>query len=342
MSERLQPSRVVIVQPGFLGDAVLATGLVRALRSALPECEIGMTLRAEYASLFEEHPAIARIHRFAKREKGGAGRVAAEMKESGYEIALVPHRSLRSAWITRSAGVPRQAGFAQADVPWLFTDRVRWTLGLHEVERNARLLDPFGIPYTDETIGAWLVPGERRSDQTPLAVIAPGSVWGTKRWTVEGFAAVARTLVTHGVQVRIAGSPDERPIALDVARRAGLSEREVVAGELSLVELRDLIASARVLLCNDSAPLHIAEAVGTPSVAIFGPTVPAFGFAPRLPGSIVFGLDALECRPCNIHGPEHCPLGTHACMVEIDTADVVEAVLERALSPIEGQVEAKE
>jgi len=334
MSDRPFPSRVLIVQPGFLGDAVLATGLVRALRSALPECHLGMLVRGEYAPLFEDHPALAAVHRFAKREPGGAARVAQEVQQLGYDLALVPHRSLRSAWIARSAGVPRQIGFAQADVPWLFTDRVRWSLGLHEVERNARLLDPVGIEYSHDTVGSWLVPAGTGQGGDPGVILAPGSVWGTKRWTVEGFASVARALRQRGVSLRLVGSGEERPTALAVAKRADLPEDVVLAGRQSLVELRETIAAARVVLCNDSAPLHIAEAVGTPVVAIFGPTIPDFGFAPRSPESIVFGIDELACRPCNIHGPQRCPLGTHICMEGIDADAVAEAVLARVGLPV--------
>ena len=94
------------------------------------------------------------------------------------------------------------------------------------------------------------------------------------------------------------------------------------AGTLGLRASAALIARAAVLVTNDSAPLHLATAVGTPVVAIFGPTVPAFGFGPRGPASCVVEHPSLACRPCSAHGPQVCPLGHHRCMRELSVASV--------------------
>jgi heptosyltransferase-2 len=99
----------------------------------------------------------------------------------------------------------------------------------------------------------------------------------------------------------------------------------VRAGEMSLGEMVSLCADAARVVSNDSAALHIAEAVGTPVTAVFGPTVPEFGFAPVLPGSRVLGVP-LPCRPCRIHGGPSCPIGTHECMRSIGAADVLETI----------------
>ncbi len=88
------------------------------------------------------------------------------------------------------------------------------------------------------------------------------------------------------------------------------------------------MSRAAVLVTNDSAPLHVAAAVGTPIVAIFGPTVPAFGFAPRGPRDAVVEHPDLPCRPCSAHGPRTCPLGHHRCMKEIAVDQVLHAIEE--------------
>ena len=101
-------------------------------------------------------------------------------------------------------------------------------------------------------------------------------------------------------------------------------------GRLSLLASAELIGRCRVLVSNDSAPMHLASAMGTPTVAIFGPTVPDFGFGPLAPGSMVVGHDALPCRPCDRHGPQRCPLGHHRCMRDLPpelVADRVRALL---------------
>jgi heptosyltransferase-2 len=98
------------------------------------------------------------------------------------------------------------------------------------------------------------------------------------------------------------------------------------AGQLGLRASAALLARAAVLVTNDSAPLHLATAVGTPVVAVFGPTVPGFGFGPRGPTDRVVEHPSLACRPCSAHGPQVCPLGHHRCMREISVEAVAAAV----------------
>jgi heptosyltransferase-2 len=129
--------------------------------------------------------------------------------------------------------------------------------------------------------------------------------------------------------VVLSGAESEREICRRIAGDAGLPEDDVVAGELSLPEVLALISLAGRVVTNDSAPLHLAESVGTPVTALFGPTVPEFGFAPRGPASGVVELQGLPCRPCGIHGAVGCPIGTHACMVGIGVDRVLDSILSR-------------
>jgi heptosyltransferase-2 len=87
-----------------------------------------------------------------------------------------------------------------------------------------------------------------------------------------------------------------------------------------------LLSRAQALVSNDSLPLHLAQATGTPTVAIFGPTVPAFGFGPTGPHDRVVELTGLACRPCSRHGPMQCPLGHHRCMQDLEAVRVLEAL----------------
>ncbi len=103
-------------------------------------------------------------------------------------------------------------------------------------------------------------------------------------------------------------------------------------GKLSLLASADLIGRAALLVTNDSAPQHLASAMNTPTVTVFGPTVPAFGFGPLADRSAVAGIDALACRPCDRHGPQKCPLGHWRCMREI-TPDIVAGIARRLALP---------
>jgi heptosyltransferase-2 len=126
--------------------------------------------------------------------------------------------------------------------------------------------------------------------------------------------------------VLLIGAPDERRDCDAIADAAGLPSTENLAGELSLGDLLALISIASRVISNDSAPLHLAESVGTPVTAIFGPTVPELGFGPIGERSGVVQIDGLACRPCRIHGSDRCPIGTHECMTRI-TTDVLLAAL---------------
>jgi heptosyltransferase-2 len=149
--------------------------------------------------------------------------------------------------------------------------------------------------------------------------MAPGSIWGTKRWP--GYGDLARLLPGRIVVV---GGPADQAEAEAVIE--GAPDRVAsAAGALGLRTTAALLERAAVLVSNDSAPLHLASAVGTPTVAVFGPTVPAFGFGPRGRALVVERYD-LPCRPCSPHGPARCPLGHHRCMRDIPAATVRDAV----------------
>ena len=163
----------------------------------------------------------------------------------------------------------------------------------------------------------WLA---ERGVSAGFTAVAPGSIWGTKRWPY--YPALVASI--PGPVVVIGGRGDSALAAEIVA--AAPTRAWSAAGELSLRESAALLRRARALVTNDSAPLHLATAVDTPVVALFGPTVPEQGFGPRGSRSLALGHAGLRCRPCSAHGPEVCPLGHHRCMRELAAETVAEAV----------------
>jgi heptosyltransferase-2 len=217
-------------------------------------------------------------------------------------------------------------GFAGSAAAITYTRRVDHPGAGHEVERLLTLAGEAGsaprvsLGLTTSDYAAadeWL----RAHGVSPRFVaIAPGSIWGTKRWPY--YAELAAGLDRPCVVV---GSADDRSLAGAIV--AAAPGRAVsAAGELNLRASAALIQRAAVLVTNDSAPLHLATAVGTPIVAVFGPTVPDFGFGPRRIGDITLGQDGLACRPCSKHGPQVCPLGHHRCMRELAVETVAAAL----------------
>ena len=321
---------VLVVQTAFLGDVVLTTPLLAALAARHGPVDVVTTPAA--ALLLETHPAVRRVIPYDKRGTGrglrGGYRLAASLQDTGYTQAYLPHRSWRSAALALAARIPQRIGFADSPAAVTYTKRIRRARTGHEAERLLALAEPaagtamppvsLGLTAADYgAADAWLA---ARNLAPGFVALAPGSIWATKRWPY--YAELARALAEPVV---ILGGRDDAAPAEQVAAAAG-GRGHNAAGTLPLRASAALIRRAAVLVTNDSAPLHLATAVGTPVIALFGPTVPAFGFGPRGPRDIVVEHSSLPCRPCSAHGPQVCPLGHHRCMKELPVAAVVSAV----------------
>jgi heptosyltransferase-2 len=188
-----------------------------------------------------------------------------------------------------------------------------------------------GRPWSREDLRPRLYPGaeERRAvdellgggtdGERPLIALAPGSVWATKRWP--HYPALARSLAGTA-RIVVIGGHDDAALAAEILAASGDTGAVDATGRLTLLASAELISRAKVIVSNDSAPLHLASAMGTPTVAVFGPTVPAFGFGPLAQRSAIVEDDMLACRPCDRHGPKRCPLGHWKCMLNQSPARV--------------------
>lgn len=158
-------------------------------------------------------------------------------------------------------------------------------------------------------------------------VFAPGSAWGTKRWPF--FPELAR-LVAGDFQIVVIGGEAEASLAANI-QIAAPGKTVDATGELSVLASAELIRRAVAIVSNDSAPMHLASAMNTPTVAVFGPTVPEFGFGPLADSRMVAGVNHLDCRPCDRHGPQRCPLGHWRCMREL-SAEQIHALLKTLIA----------
>jgi len=334
--------KILVVQTAFIGDVVLTLPLIQQTATLFPQSEIHVVTIPTSVPLVETHRDVRRVWVFKKRtEHRGVAALwhfAQQLKKEQFELALVPHRSLRSALLVWLARIPRRVGFDRSAGRWLFTDVIPYPTGVHEIERNLQLLRPFwkwkgerilpNIFFTEQdydNVQRWLHQHELMEQE--FIALAPGSIWATKRWLPERFAQLADELHNLGWPVVLIGGPQDVALAEHIR---SLAQQPIInaAGEFSVRESALLLQYARLLVSNDSAPMHLAVAVRTPVVAIFGPTVPAFGFYPYGENDRVVEDTTLSCRPCGIHGHEKCPLGTHACMQHITVEMVLNAVEE--------------
>jgi heptosyltransferase-2 len=288
----------------------------------------------------ENNPYLDEVLVYDKRKKKGLGnflQVVTRVKQGKFDLAVIPHRSMRSAILAYLSGIPERIGFDRASGSFLFTKKVAYRTNVHEVERNLSLLSNF-TPHPEDTspelfpssgdlsYARRLLSDSGISEGERVVGIAPGSVWATKRWLTERLAEVADLLLKEaGAKVVLLGSREDRPLCERIADSMA-GRPAIVAGKTSVLQSAAILSLCRVLLSNDSAPVHMASATGTPVVAIFGSTIPEFGFAPYGVGHLVVQKE-LECRPCGIHGKRQCPEKHFRCMQDISTKEVLESVL---------------
>lgn len=331
---------VLVPQTSFLGDVVLTTPLVTALRRRLRPRRLSVMVRPESRALVDGHPDVDDVivddKHGSERGFGGLVRLARRLRREGFDLAVCPHRSLRTALALAAAGIPRRVGFDSSRGARLFHEVVHRPLERHDVERNLALLAPWGGPGSEPPVlhvpvredaahaAASLCPAGPGS----LVGIAPGSVWRTKRWTEDGFGAVVRGLVEAGARCVVLGAPADAALAHAVVSAAGVPVTNL-AGRTDVATLVAVIDRLDLLIGNDSAPMHVAAARGVPVVAVFCATTPAQGYGPWGPHSVVVESD-LACRPCGRHGGRRCPRGTEDCR-HLVRPDAVLAAAKRRL-----------
>jgi heptosyltransferase-2 len=347
--------RIAVWNTAFLGDAVLTLPLLQTLHAAYPGAELDFYVRRGFASLFQAHPAITRVYEHDKRgsQRGLPAilRFGRELASRDYDLWISAHQSPRSAFLAWLSRAESRLGYDAPRIGRLFyTETVpRAFPALHEVDRLLQLAGKLGL----KNAAPWpeiFLPGEARNKADvffasrgirPILGLHPGSVWGTKRWPAEYFAQLALLALEQGANIALFAGPGEeesaRLVLENIQKRAGkpypvgrdLGRCRIadLSARLNLPELAAFIAGLDCYVSNDSGPMHLAWAQGTPLVALFGPTVRELGFAPRGEKSFLLETTGLPCRPCGLHGPQTCPRGHHRCMRDLRPETVWQAVL---------------
>ncbi len=322
----------------WIGDFVRCHTVVRLLRERFPGRPIDLLTTRMVAPLVDYMPGVRKGIVFDLPRKRIAlsqhRALAARLRAEGYGDALIMPRTWKSALAPFLAGIPRRTAFTGEMRFGLVNDRRGGEKELPRmVDRCAALalpkgkLPPSGLPVPQlvvppEALPPWRARMSLPTDGQPIAVLAPGAVGPSKRWTA--YEELATRLVEMGLAVWVVGGPGEKDIAGDITRRAPQ------ARDLTGTDLRNAIlalASADVAISNDSGLLHVAAAIGTPAIGIFGPTSP-WHWAPLNPiAAVIEARTDVPCRPC--HKPT-CRLRHHLCMRDIPMEEVAAAV-QRAL-----------
>jgi heptosyltransferase-2 len=333
---------ILIIQTAFPGDVILTLPLAQVLQKHFPSATIDMMVTPQSSHLLENHPAIREVVVYDKRGKDsgiqGFFRQVSKAKTKKYDVVFIPHRSFRSAALAAAAGIPQRIGFHTSSGRWLLTNRVQYESESHEVDRNLKLLTALDItaqreiPHLYPSSDDCHVIDEMLSrlhiySSMKLIGIAPGTMWKTKQWLPERFEELVERCSASGYAVALIGGKGDEDLCRLLLQRNRSGSSHSFAGRLTFLQSAELIRRCHVLVTNDSAPMHLAVAMKTPVVAIFGATVPEFGFAPLGKQNVVVETRPLDCRPCSIHGGDRCPIGTFDCMNNITVDDVFNHVV---------------
>jgi heptosyltransferase II len=334
----------IIYQTAFIGDIVLSTSMINTIKQADPKSKIIFVTTPVGESVLRNDKRIERVIFYDKRARdNGMTGLLKKVKEirdcidREASIFISPHRFMRASLIGYLSGSKVRAGFKGSFFSLLFNRRIPYRFGIHEIQRNFDLLcAAFGQVFPDLKPERPEIFFSKKdymrvknaiykifSPKDKIVSIAPGSVWPTKKWPAEYFMELIHALDALKIKVILIGGKEDRELCDSLGYRNTLN----LAGELSLPASAAAISLSRVLVSNDSAPLHLASAVNTPAVAIFGATTPHFGFGPLADGSAVLESDGLACRPCGRHGAKRCAKKHFACMKSITAGRVKEAVM---------------
>jgi heptosyltransferase-2 len=333
------PAPILLVPYVWIGDFVRCHSLVRLIGSRMPDAAVDMLSNTTCAPLADYMPGVRKAIVFdiprgrpALRENW---RLSRRLRAEGYGKAIITSRKWKAALAPALAGIPERVGFVGEARYGLLTD-VR-----HGEKDLPRMIDQcavLALPPEEQRVADWplpqlVVPHDEvtrwraknglEDVGRPVVALCPGAVGPSKRWS--WFQELAQRLAADGVSVWVLGGPGEKEIAAAISAD-GRCARDLTGGDLRNAILS--LAAADAAVSNDSGLLHVAAAIGTPAVGIFGPTSPQL-WAPLNPiAAVVQANVELDCRPC--HKPT-CALAHHRCMRDIATEDVFGAV-KRALA----------
>jgi len=317
-----------------MGDVLLTTPLVRALRRRHPSAELTYVTKRQWVSLLEHNPRLNHVIGFDPGTP--LGELSAELASRRFTHCLDLHGSLRSHRIRRAVR-GRWRSYPK--------HRLARTLLIRTKRDFYRDRRPVAERYFDAAKDLDVQPDEQgleifihRATQAKarqflattgiganrsMVALAPGAAHATKRWPVDHWRRLV-TLLVPQYDVLIVGGGDDVAVAEELAALGG-GRAASAAGRFDPAGSAALLKEARCTVSGDTGPMHLSTAVGTPAVALFGPTVRNFGFFPYRARATVLERD-LPCRPCSPHGGPTCPIGTHACLATLEPETVAEAV----------------
>ena len=332
----MEAENILIRGPNWVGDAVLAIPAMKALRERFPHAEITLLVRPWVAGLFASVPFID--HVWCEEKPAGLAqwaRITGEIRGRGFDLGLLLPNSFESALMMFLGRVPRRVGYATDGRRWMLTNSIKPGEGSrHQLHYYLDLVKVLSASTDRPSIEIQATAEERANAQTllsaegiqtgaPFLTLNAGAAYGSaKRWHEDRFAKVADTLASEfGLQVALIGSEADRFIA-ELIRARMKAPAALLTGKTSLETLIGVLAESSLMITNDSGPMHIAAALGVPTVAIFGSTDETVTGPMGARTRVV--KHPVECSPCLLR---ECPID-HRCMNAVTVENVCNAARE--------------
>ena len=343
----------LVIQTAFIGDVVLATGLIEKLHAAYPDAQIDFLVRQGNEGLLKAHPYLRDVLVWEKKQGKlkNLFHILRRIRRTRYDKVINVQRFAATGILTAFSGAKESIGFDKNPLSRFFTRRIPHIVSdpkgpaLHEYQRNDTLISDFapGPPAKPR-----LYPTE--ADYQKVAAyksqsyitVSPASVWFTKQYPAEKWIDFISQVPTK-VKVFLLGAPSDKELCERIANGVRLAatvlgegttaplrypEIEILAGQLNFLQSAALMRDAAMNYVNDSAPMHFASSVNAPVSAVYCSTIPAFGFGPLSDRSHIIEVqEPLECRPCGLHGYKACPLTHFNCARHIQDSQLLQTLL---------------
>lgn len=313
--------RFLIIQTAFLGDVVLATPVITALKNRYPNAQIDVLVRKGNESLLSNNPFLENVYTFNKKEGKWKEilRLIKLFRSKKYDEIINLQRFASSGMIATFSKAKRVSGFKKNPFSLLYTNKYAHEIGngTHEITRNLNCIsthtdEKFILPSLFPSEHDWNEISTYTSDK--FVCLAPASVWFTKQLPKSKWIELGQKLIAFNMNIFLLGAPNDHQLLEEIRNGIGNENCLNLAGKLSLLQSAALISKAEHSFVNDSGPMHLASAMNAHVTAFFCSTVPSFGFGPVSDHSFVAETsEKLACRPCGLHGYKTCPKGHFKC-----------------------------
>ncbi|MFN3605114.1 MAG: lipopolysaccharide heptosyltransferase II [Leptonema sp. (in: bacteria)] len=337
MKNSQAPKKILVIQTAFIGDVVLTTPMLFAIKKCFPNSYLCILVKPEAKGILEHLPFVDEVLVIDKKRKHrflGMLSIIYLIRKKKFDVLLAPHQSLRTGIISFFSGIPYRVGYKTSALPFVYHKKLIRTKK-HEIHRLIDFVKESLCSDLNYLTNAPILEETEKSKKeakkllenfhTKPIAFACSSVWATKRWTPWGFAELAGILIEkYRAPVILIGSKEDYELSEYIKNYAKHIYPEKYykqiynfCGKTDLITLFSLLKNCRLLVSNDSAPIHFACAAKIPVVTILGPTTKDLGYAPISENTAVVEIENLYCRPCGTHGNQKCPEKHFRCMKEI-------------------------